>query len=267
MHQQNWPARQWHSSTRQAAPTPSIPSRTLTCHATYLRIAAALKPHKAEECRVYFTVAGGNRIDYTGKTYTPTADLTTIKIHANSILSTKHTKFMTINIKSFYLSTLMPCNEYMQIPVKDIPLVIMDHYHLAPLVHNGYILVKIRKGMYGLPHAGILANNHLVMHLAKYGYSPVKRTPGLYLHHTVKRTQPITFTLVVGNFGVKYVGKENAQHLVDCLNNLYTITSDWTGSVYCGITFEWDYINHTANLSMPGCIANALKKFNSPPPK
>jgi hypothetical protein len=47
--------------------------------------------------------------------------------------------------------------EYMRIPAKDIPADIMEQYNLAPLVHNGHVLTKIRKGMYGLPQAGILA--------------------------------------------------------------------------------------------------------------
>jgi hypothetical protein len=42
-------------------------------------------------------------------------------------------------------------HEYMPIPVKDIPLCIMEQYQLHDLVHNGYVLVEIRKGMYGLP--------------------------------------------------------------------------------------------------------------------
>jgi hypothetical protein len=120
-------------------------------HATYLRIVAALKPHKeAKECHVCFTI-GGNQIDYAGKTYTPTANLTTIKMHANSVFFTKHAKFMTIDIKNFYLRMPMPCYEYMQIPVKDIPQEIMDHYHLAPPIHNGYVLVKILQGHVWFP--------------------------------------------------------------------------------------------------------------------
>ena len=39
-------------------------------------------------------------------------------------------------------------------------------------------------------------------------------TPQGFWRH---RTRPITFSLVVDNFGVKYVGKEHADHLINCL--------------------------------------------------
>ena len=64
---------------------------------------------------------------------------------------------MSYNLKDFYLETFMNRYEYMCIPVKDIPQDIMDQYNLAPLTHRGHLFVKLRKGMYGLPQAGILA--------------------------------------------------------------------------------------------------------------
>jgi hypothetical protein len=36
------------------------------------------------------------------------------------------------------------------------------------------------------------------------------------------QTRPITFSLVVDDFGVKYVGREHAEHLVATLEKLYT---------------------------------------------
>jgi hypothetical protein len=57
---------------------------------------------------------------------------------------------------------------------------------------------------------------------------------GLWLHVT----HPIQFTLVVDDFGVQFVGKENAQHLIDALEMEYTVSKDWTGGFYCGINYE-----------------------------
>ena len=75
--------------------------------------------------------------------------------------------------------------------------------------------------------------------------------------------RPITFTLVVDEFGVKYVGKEHAQHLIVALQSLYPkISVDWSGLLYCGLTLRWDYLARTVDLSMPGYIQNMLKKFN-----
>ena len=60
--------------------------------------------------------------------------------------------------------------------------------------------------MYGLPQAGIIAQKLLEERLAKHGYRQSVTTPGLWKHDT----RPICFSLVVDNFGVKYVGEEHA---------------------------------------------------------
>jgi hypothetical protein len=144
----------------------------------------------------------------------------------------------------------------MRIPRKDILQCIMEQYNLFELVHNDHVLVEIRNGMYGLPQAGILANDILVKHLAKYGYRPTACTPRLYTH----ATRPITFAVVVNEFGVKYVGKENAEHLGAAICDLYTTTEDWEGKLYIGITLKWNYQARTVDLSMPGYIDKAIAK-------
>jgi hypothetical protein len=55
---------------------------------------------------------GGNLINYPGNCGTPTVDLLTMKTLFNSILSTPHAKFVTINIKDFYLMTPMSHYKY-----------------------------------------------------------------------------------------------------------------------------------------------------------
>ena len=65
---------------------------------------------------------------------------------------------MMMDIKDFYLNNPMEWYEYMRIPVKDIPQCIMEQYQLADIVHNGHVLVKIRKRMYGLAQASIITN-------------------------------------------------------------------------------------------------------------
>jgi hypothetical protein len=70
--------------------------------ATYLRIVAKIREEKKETHRLRFTV-GGNLIQYDGNVSSPTADLTTAKLIFNSVLSTPDAKFMTIDIKDFYL--------------------------------------------------------------------------------------------------------------------------------------------------------------------
>jgi hypothetical protein len=101
-----------------------------------------------------------------------------------------------------------------------------------------------------------------VQHLSKYGYHPTKHTPGRFRHET----RPVTFALVVDDFGVKYVDKANADHLVSAIQDLYTCTTDWTGSLYCALALNWDYQARTCDTSMPGYIAKALTKFCHTPP-
>ena len=67
--------------------------------------------------------------------------------------------------------------------------------------------------MYGLPQAGILANKLLKERLLQNDYFKFPHTPGLCWH----KTRPVWFTLVVNDFGIKYVGKEHAQHLPNVL--------------------------------------------------
>eukprot|EP00957_Ditylum_brightwellii_P210040 15364504-Ditylum_brightwellii.AAC.2 len=65
------------------------------------------------------------------------------------------------------------------VPYEVIPEEIKQQYQLDKLVHNGYVYIEIWKGMYSLPQAGRIAHDQLKIHLQKYGYAPVKHTPGL----------------------------------------------------------------------------------------
>jgi hypothetical protein len=106
--------------------------------------------------------------------------------------------------------------------------------------------------MYGLKQAGFLANQLLQTRLAPFGYYPARHTLGLWLH----KTRPILSTLVVDDFAVKYFGKQHAEHLRNALLKTYELTTDWTATVYSGITLKWDYKNKTCNISMPGYVSN-----------
>jgi hypothetical protein len=145
---------------------------------------------------------------------------------------------MCLDVNNFYLGTPMEHFEYLRIPIKLIPLEIITQYALLPLVSGGNIYIDVQKGMYGLPQAGILANLLLAKRLAPHGYRQTKSTPGLWAHDTL----PVTFSLVVDDVGVKYEGLANAHHLIDALEQHYTVSKDWTGSRYCGITLHWNYL-------------------------
>jgi hypothetical protein len=117
--------------------------------------------------------------------------------------------------------------------------------------------------MYGLKQAGLLANQLLQTRLAPFGYYPAQHTPGLWLH----KTWPISFTLIVDNFAVKYMGKQHADHLRNALLRTYELTTDWMATVYSSMTLKWDYNARTCDSSMPGYISNVLSKFQHDAPK
>ena len=153
---------------------------------------------------------------------------------------------MNLDIKDLYYGTAMERYEYMKLALACIPDEIIDQYSPRTLSPNGWVYLEIRKGMPGLKQAGRIANDRLKAHLSHFCFAPVPRTPVL-LRHT---TKPINFSLVVDDFGVKYIGKENADHLIQDLQKLYTISIDWTSSLFCGLTIYWDYAARICNISM-----------------
>jgi hypothetical protein len=228
---------------------------------TYASFVVDIKEHKEKKERTRLNV-GGDQIEYQGEKSTRTAGLTTAKILINSVISTLGAKFLVIDIKNFYLNTPLGRFEYMVINLSSLPQETIDKYDLIELAQDGKVYIEIQKGMYGLPQAGILANELLHRNLAKDGYRPMQHTHGLWKHDT----RPISFSSEVDNFGVKYVGREQAEHLIGCIKQNYNISSDWNGSAYCGLTLEWDYKNRTVDLSMPGYIKAALHKYQHTAP-
>ena len=84
--------------------------------------------------------------------------------------------------------------------------------------------------MYGLPQEGRIAHESLLKHLELYWYHPYRKKIGLCKHNS----QPIHFTLIVEDFGVKYLGKEHALHLKSALETKHRVTKDWEGKLYIG---------------------------------
>jgi hypothetical protein len=160
---------------------------------------------------------GSNLFHYLGDWGTPTVDMITVKLHLNSIISTKNARYCTFDIEDFFLNTPMDQLEYMHMKLSNLPPNFVKLYNLKNLANNdGTIYVKIQKGVYGLPQAGILAQNLLKKWLNQHGYQQSKVTPSLWKHDW----WPISFTLCVDNFGIKYVRWEHAKHLAKILNEL-----------------------------------------------
>ena len=110
------------------------------------------------------------------KTSAETAGLETIKIHINSTISTKDTKYAAADIGNFYTNSKLESSECMRIHPSLIPQEIIDEYDAMQYVEaDGYVYVEITGAMYGLSQSGRIANIDLQKHLAKYNYYPTKR--------------------------------------------------------------------------------------------
>ena len=172
---------------------------------TYATYVLDYGPLKSEPYRVRITV-GGNRLTYKEDTGSPEANLLETKVLINSIISNANqgAKLMTVDIKDCFLATPMAKAEYMRVQYKYIPEEIKLKYNLKSMVtHNNYIYIRIKKGMYGLKQAAILAYDNLKTILKPFGYVPVTRTVGFWKHGT----RPTTFCLYVDDFGIKYYTK------------------------------------------------------------
>ena len=116
-------------------------------------------------------------------------------------------------------------------PFCPFPPWITKQYDLANKIHNGHIYLEMRRAVWGLPQAGILANKLLKKRLAPHGYHECKQTPGLYVRTHVRtyvRTCPqirygiqrklaqaqriCESTWIVNQtfFEIKYISKSNA---------------------------------------------------------
>jgi hypothetical protein len=101
---------------------------------------------------------GGNLINYPGELTTRTADMITTKLHWNSVLGTPKARNMCLNISNFYLTATLDRYEYIKMPINLSPPWIIKQYNLHNKVVGGYIYLQMRKTVWGLPQAGILAN-------------------------------------------------------------------------------------------------------------
>ena len=115
----------------------------------------------------------------------------------------------------------------------------------------------IKKGMYGLKQAGIIANHELVNHMAPFGYHPVKHTPDLWVHDSKKTL----FILLVDNFCVQYCSTEDVDNFFKALRDKYLITVDMAEVVYIGIKLEWYYVPRTVTFSIPSYASKDFHRF------
>ena len=117
--------------------------------------------------------------------------------------------------------------------------------------------------MYGLPQAGLIAQQLIGQILNKEGYYQSERTPGIWTH----KWRPIAFSLCVEDFSVKYVGKTHSNYIMYVLQDHYKISSDWSGKRYLGLDLDWEYVQRKVHLSIIPYVLDALKCFQHKHPQ
>ena len=232
---------------------------------TYENFVCYYRPLKPKPHRIRL-VAGGDKLDYDGDAEAPAASLVTTKKILHIVISGSKDDaiFMSCDLEDFFLAVPMLKPEYMNINKKHIPQDITERHNLNEKISQySFIYVNIKKVMYGLKQADILAFDSLVHNLTTHGYTPVPITIGIW-NNTTRRTK---FCLYIDNFGVKYYTKEDAMNLLDSLNKKYTYTMDWQGQHLYGLRLTWEYEKKFVDVSMPNYIRNILLRFNHQQPK
>ena len=142
---------------------------------TYANFVCDHRPLKSEPYRIRLVV-GGDKLEYEFDVGAPAASMLETKVLINSVISNakQGARFMSADLKDFFLSSQMKDPEFMKIPWKLIPEDIRSRYNLQDKLHNGFVYVRINRGMYGLKQAAVLAYEQLVTHLQAYSASHYK---------------------------------------------------------------------------------------------
>ncbi len=88
-----------------------------------------------------------------------------------------------MDISNFYLMTPLKRKEYVRMKLDYFPDHDIVHSNLQDkATPNGFVYVTVKRGMYGLPPSGILAQELLKEQLGAAGYHQSTCTPGLWTH-------------------------------------------------------------------------------------
>ena len=112
--------------------------------------------------------------------------------------------------------------EYVRIKLSNITQELIYEYDLTKHTCDVWAYFEILIECYGLPQTVKLENDILCTLLIKFWYYEAATTPVLW----GQKYFPIIFGLIIDNFGIEYVGERHAHHLIQTLQENYTITTD-----------------------------------------
>ena len=115
-------------------------------------VVCEVKPYKEDPNRTRITITV-SQISYPGDVGTPTGSLDLVKLIINSVLSCRNARFVSFDLKNFYLQTPMDRSKYVCIKLSDIPQELIDEYDISEADQHGWIYFEILSGCYGLPQS------------------------------------------------------------------------------------------------------------------
>ena len=130
----------------------------------YTSVVCKVGPGKKDPNRTIITICGTN-VCYPGDVGTNTESLELFKLMINTVLSRTGSKYVLFDIENICLSTPLGRPEYVKIQFSKIPQEFIAEYNLTSLVHKGWIYFEIRRGCYGIPQSGMLANKQMRLRL------------------------------------------------------------------------------------------------------
>jgi hypothetical protein len=214
-----------------------------------------LKDNGSLKLRTRATI-GGDKVNYPYSTTAVTAELESIKILINAMISDS-AAFSTVDLEDFYLGTSLPHPEYIRIPVTFLPKAVIDFYLLQRYLHKGALYCMVLKTHYGLPQAGALSQKRLFDHLESNGYHQLFHAPSLFRN----KEGTIRFALVVDDFAVVWSTQTAMTHFLHTLRKLYTVKVDYDGCKYLGMNIIINRVERHVTLTMPGYIDKLLKRI------
>jgi hypothetical protein len=142
-----------------------------------------------------------------------------------------------MDITNYYLGTYLARYDYMQILLSRFPKEIINKYNLRAMVV--YEWMGLHRGKER--NVWFETSRHL-------GQSTFIKTPGAFwvlscstYSRTLAAQNQTNIIFTVDDVAVKYVEKDNAEHLRNALLRSYELTTDWGGTVYSDMTLKWDY--------------------------
>jgi hypothetical protein len=204
--------------------------------------------------------AGGDRLDSSCPPSTHVASLPCVNLLLNSVVSTD-AFFGSVDLTDFYLGTDLSSPQYIKLFTHLFSHSVLSHLNLLPFIKSPpeskpFLLFRIDKTMYGLKEAGKLSQLRLISHLAAHGFFETT-TPCLFRHVS----RPITFVLVVDDFGVKYHHQDDFAYLVSILSLAYHCKAHPVSSKFLGFSIHHNRSSRSLSLSYPGYIATLLTRL------